>query len=83
MKIREWVAELERVERPILKSLERLAGGMGCSLQTARTKYYAWRNSEDWHVLINYAELPYHDKTRYRFYAWWHKLCASPAYLSR
>ena len=75
MKIREWVAELERVESPILKSLERVAGVMGCSLQTARSKYYAWRNSEDWHVLINYAELPYHDKERYRFYAWWHKLC--------
>jgi hypothetical protein len=74
-RIRKWVAELERVERPVLKSLERVASVMGCSRQTAVRKYYAWKDSEDWHVLINYAKLPYHDKERYRFYACWHKLC--------
>ena len=75
LRIRKWIDELERVESPILKSLERVARVMGCPLGTAASKYYAWRQSEDWHVLINYAKLPYHDKDRYRFYAWWHKLC--------
>jgi hypothetical protein len=48
---------------------------MGCSHQTALHHYYAWRKSEDWHVLINFAKLPYHDRERFRFYGWWQDLC--------
>lgn len=73
--IRKWIRELERVESPITKSLERVADAMGCSYQTARTKFYAWKDTEDWHVLINYAKLSYHDKARRQFYSWWRNLC--------
>jgi hypothetical protein len=75
LRIQQWIEELDSVERPLQKSLQRVAEVMGCSFPTARTKYYAWKNSGDWHVLINYANLPYHDKKRKSFYEWWHKLC--------
>ena len=74
IEIENWISQLERVEPPIVNSLKRAAEVMGCPIQTATAKYYAWKKW-GWRVLINYAKLPYHDKARYRFYAWWHKLC--------
>lgn len=75
--IMKWIREFEQVAPPITASLKRVAERMGYSHQTAISKYYAWKASEDWHVLINYAKLSYHDKSRLRlFYPWWQKLCA-------
>jgi len=73
--IRKWIKELERAEKPLQKSLERVAKVMGCSFPTARRKYYAFKNSGDWHVLINYAKLSYFDKERKTFNNWWHDFC--------
>jgi hypothetical protein len=75
LRIRKWIREFEQVETPITKALKRVAEAMECSYQTATRNYYAWKDSEDWGVLINYAKLPYHDKARRRFYSWWQKLC--------
>ncbi|HLP77217.1 MAG TPA: hypothetical protein VK327_09890 [Candidatus Paceibacterota bacterium] len=69
------IREFNSIEAPITKSFERIARVVGCSHQTIRSKYYKWKKSQDRHVLINYAKLPYHDKARYRFYSWWNDLC--------
>lgn len=73
--IHRWVLALDSVGSPIQKSLERVADQMRCSVGTARRKYYDYRNSRDWRVLVNYAALPYENQNHKMFRDWWRNLC--------
>lgn len=77
LEIERWLAALEAVTRPVGESLARVAQRMGCSPQTARRKYDAWRASRDWRVLINRARVPEkRGALTPEFIEWWKSLCA-------
>jgi hypothetical protein len=73
--VQRWINRLSTVQRPIQKSLARIARDLDCSVGTVRRKYDLWQHYEDWRDLVNYARLPKSDDDRRSFVEWWQALC--------
>lgn len=71
-----WHRALNAVQPPIQQALQAVAAAMGCSLQSARRKYDAWRKANgDYRSLINRAKCPEERGLDPEFIEWWKQLC--------
>jgi hypothetical protein len=73
--IERWAAELGAVSKPVMKSLQAVAGRMGVSAKTARRKYDLWRASKHWRTLLNRSKVPAGRGLDDEFIAYWQGLC--------